>query len=88
MGPAYLLDVVGVDNRIPCRSGDGRSFLRMKHERQKCWLNRLFELERFGPEKCKSFILTKPDRRGKPKKSFNEENQCFVGPVVNFQSEN
>jgi 3-hydroxyacyl-CoA dehydrogenase/enoyl-CoA hydratase/3-hydroxybutyryl-CoA epimerase/enoyl-CoA isomerase len=87
MGPAYLLDVVGVDTAFHADQVMAEGFPdRMKHEGKNA-VDRLFELERFGQKNGKGFYSYEPDRRGKPKKVFNEEINALLAPVVTSQSE-
>lgn len=87
MGPAYLLDVVGVDTAYHADQVMAEGFPdRMKHEGKNA-VDRLFELERFGQKNGKGFYSYEPDRKGKPKKIFNEEINELLAPVVTSQSE-
>lgn len=87
MGPAYLLDVVGVDTAFHADQVMAEGFPdRMKHEGKNA-VDRLFELERFGQKNGKGFYTYEPDRKGKPKKIFNDEINDLLAPVVTSQSE-
>lgn len=87
MGPAYLLDVVGIDTAYHADQVMAEGFPdRMKHEGTNA-VDRLFELERFGQKNGKGFYTYTPDRKGKPKKIFNEEINELLAPVVTSQSE-
>ncbi|MCW8354761.1 fatty acid oxidation complex subunit alpha FadB [Marinomonas pontica] len=87
MGPAYLLDVVGIDTAYHADQVMAEGFPdRMKHEGTNA-VDRLFELERFGQKNGKGFYTYTPDRKGKPKKVFNEEINELLAPVVTSQSE-
>ena len=87
MGPAYLLDVVGVDTAYHADQVMAEGFPdRMKHEGKNA-VDRLFELERFGQKNGKGFYTYEPDRKGKPKKIFNAEINDLLAPVVTSASE-
>ncbi|ETX10298.1 multifunctional fatty acid oxidation complex subunit alpha [Marinomonas ushuaiensis DSM 15871] len=87
MGPAYLLDVVGVDTAFHADQVMAEGFPdRMKHEGKNA-VDRLFELERFGQKNGKGFYTYEADRRGKPKKIFNDEINEILAPVVTSQTE-
>ncbi|TYL48347.1 fatty acid oxidation complex subunit alpha FadB [Marinomonas sp. IMCC 4694] len=87
MGPAYLLDVVGVDTAFHADQVMAEGFPdRMKHEGKNA-IDRLFELARFGQKNSKGFYTYEPDRKGKPKKIFNDEINALLAPVVTSQSE-
>lgn len=87
MGPAYLLDVVGVDTAYHADQVMAEGFPdRMKHEGTNA-VDRLFELERFGQKNGKGFYTYEPDRKGKPKKIFNAEINDLLAPVVTSASE-
>ncbi|BFM51401.1 fatty acid oxidation complex subunit alpha FadB [Marinomonas sp. THO17] len=87
MGPAYLLDVVGVDTAYHADQVMADGFPdRMKHEGKNA-VDRLFELERFGQKNGKGFYTYEPDRKGKPKKIFNEEINELLAPVVTSKTE-
>ncbi|WP_394179917.1 fatty acid oxidation complex subunit alpha FadB [Marinomonas posidonica] len=87
MGPAYLLDVVGVDTAYHADQVMADGFPdRMKHEGKNA-VDRLFELERFGQKNGKGFYAYEPDRKGKPKKIFNEDINELLAPVVTSKTE-
>ncbi|AMO56720.1 multifunctional fatty acid oxidation complex subunit alpha [Endozoicomonas montiporae] len=73
MGPAYLLDVVGIDTAEHAQKvmEDGYPD-RMKTD-VKTALNVMFEQERFGQKNGKGFYIYEPDKRGKPKKQVDEK---------------
>ena len=72
MGPAYLLDVVGMDtatmqpswqmdSQIACQA-DGRTSLDV-----------MVDAERYGQKNAKGYYQYTLDRKGKPKKSVDPE---------------
>lgn len=87
MGPAYLLDVVGVDTAFHADQvmADGYPD-RMKHEGSNA-VDRLYELQRFGQKNGKGFYKYEPDRKGKPKKIFDSEINDLLAPTVDSKTE-
>lgn len=73
MGPAYLLDVVGVDTAHHADRVMAEGFPdRMEHEGENA-IDRMYALERFGQKNNKGFYKYEMDRKGKPKKLEDEE---------------
>lgn len=73
MGPAYLLDVVGIDTAYHADAVMAEGFPdRMQHEGENA-IDRMFTLERFGQKNSKGFYQYEMDRKGKPKKLADEE---------------
>ena len=87
MGPAYLLDVVGIDTAYHADQVMAEGFPdRMQHEGVNA-VDRLFELERFGQKNGKGFYQYEADRKGKPKKIFNAQINELLAPVVASQTD-
>lgn len=73
MGPAYLLDVVGIDTAYHADAVMAEGFPdRMQHESENA-IDRMFKLERFGQKNSKGFYQYEIDRKGKPTKLADEE---------------
>ncbi|GAA6167874.1 fatty acid oxidation complex subunit alpha FadB [Sessilibacter corallicola] len=73
MGPAYLLDVVGMDTAHHADSVMAEGFPdRMGHDEETV-LERMFNLGRLGQKNGKGFYRYELDRKGKPKKIVDEE---------------
>jgi 3-hydroxyacyl-CoA dehydrogenase/enoyl-CoA hydratase/3-hydroxybutyryl-CoA epimerase/enoyl-CoA isomerase len=73
MGPAYLLDVVGVDTAHHCVGIMGNDFPdRMSHENETI-LQGLFDDKRYGQKNGKGFYEYTKDKKGRPKKNLNED---------------
>lgn len=73
MGPAYLLDVVGIDTACHADGVMADGFPdRMKNEK-KTAAEKLFELERLGQKNKKGFYKYEVDKRGKDKKIIDED---------------
>ncbi|MEH6577285.1 MAG: fatty acid oxidation complex subunit alpha FadB [Amphritea sp.] len=73
MGPAYLLDVVGIDTGHHADQVMAQGFPdRMSHEGESV-IDRMYKLERFGQKNNKGFYRYEMDRRDKPKKIVDDE---------------
>ncbi|MAY42242.1 MULTISPECIES: fatty acid oxidation complex subunit alpha FadB [unclassified Neptuniibacter] len=73
MGPAYLLDVVGIDTAHHADAVMSVGFPdRMQHEGENS-IDRMYKLERFGQKNSKGFYRYELDRKGKPKKLVDED---------------
>jgi 3-hydroxyacyl-CoA dehydrogenase/enoyl-CoA hydratase/3-hydroxybutyryl-CoA epimerase/enoyl-CoA isomerase len=71
MGPAYLMDVVGMDTAVHAAEVMAQGFPeRMRHD----WRNAtqvLVENQRYGQKNGKGYYVYAPDKKGKPKKSVD-----------------
>ncbi|MBT00738.1 MAG: fatty acid oxidation complex subunit alpha FadB [Oceanospirillaceae bacterium] len=73
MGPAYLLDVVGIDTACHADAVMAAGFPdRMGHEGETA-IERLHKLNRLGQKNGQGFYRYELDRKGKPKKLVDEE---------------
>ncbi|SBS28520.1 Fatty acid oxidation complex subunit alpha [Marinomonas aquimarina] len=73
MGPAYLLDVVGIDTAFHADQVMAQGFPdRMGHEGENA-IDLFYELKRFGQKSGMGFYLYEQDKKGKPKKLKSEE---------------
>lgn len=82
MGPAYLLDVVGIDTAHHADSVMAAGFPdRMSHEGENV-IDRMFSLERFGQKNSKGFYRYELDRKGKPKKIVDEEVPAMLDGIA------
>lgn len=72
MGPAYLLDVVGIDTAHHADTVMAEGFPdRMSHEGENA-IDCMFMLQRFGQKNNQGFYRYEPDKRGKPTKLIDE----------------
>ena len=69
MGPAYLLDVVGLDTANHCTGVMADGFPERMAEQEKDPVALLVKEGRFGQKNGKGFYQYAPDRKGKPKKA-------------------
>ena len=82
MGPAYLLDVVGIDTAFHADAVMAEGFPdRMAHTNENA-IDRMFKLERLGQKNQKGFYRYETDKRGKPKKIVDEEVTGLLSDVV------
>ncbi|MCV6612258.1 MAG: fatty acid oxidation complex subunit alpha FadB [Amphritea sp.] len=82
MGPAYLLDVVGIDTAHHADEVMAAGFPdRMAHEGTSV-IDRMFSLERFGQKNSQGFYRYELDRKGKPKKLVDEAVPGLLADVV------
>ncbi|MDG1438660.1 MAG: fatty acid oxidation complex subunit alpha FadB [Emcibacteraceae bacterium] len=73
MGPAYLLDVVGIDTAFHADAVMAAGFPdRMGHDGENA-VDRMYKLERFGQKNKKGFYKYELDKKGKDKKLHDEE---------------
>jgi 3-hydroxyacyl-CoA dehydrogenase/enoyl-CoA hydratase/3-hydroxybutyryl-CoA epimerase/enoyl-CoA isomerase len=82
MGPAYLMDVVGIDTGVHAANVMAEGFPdRMKPD-FKSATEVMFELERFGQKNGKGFYEYVEDKRGKPQKTVNDDVYGLIAGVV------
>jgi 3-hydroxyacyl-CoA dehydrogenase/enoyl-CoA hydratase/3-hydroxybutyryl-CoA epimerase/enoyl-CoA isomerase len=82
MGPAYLLDVVGMDTGVHAGEVMAAGFPDRMTLDFKTATEIMFENERYGQKNGKGFYDYIPDRRGKPKKTASEEAYKLIEPIV------
>ncbi len=82
MGPAYLLDVVGLDTAVHANAVMAEGFPeRMKRE-GKTVLDIMYEAGRLGQKNDTGFYRYEEDRKGKPKKLADESTDALIKPLV------
>jgi len=82
MGPAYLLDVVGIDTAVHAAHVMADGFPdRMKKE-FKDSIEVLFEAKRLGQKNGKGFYVYSEDKKGKPKKDVDPATYELIKGVV------
>jgi 3-hydroxyacyl-CoA dehydrogenase/enoyl-CoA hydratase/3-hydroxybutyryl-CoA epimerase/enoyl-CoA isomerase len=87
MGPAYLMDVVGIDTGHHGRDVMAEGFPdRMKDERASA-IDVLYEANRLGQKNGKGFYSYETDKSGKPKKVFDAAVMDVLKPVIYEQRE-
>ncbi|OYW93715.1 MAG: fatty acid oxidation complex subunit alpha FadB, partial [Pseudomonadales bacterium 32-61-5] len=87
MGPAYLMDVVGMDTGHHGRDVMAEGYPdRMKDERRTA-VDALYEADRLGQKNGKGFYSYETDKRGKPAKVVDESVKAVLAPIVYEQRE-
>jgi 3-hydroxyacyl-CoA dehydrogenase/enoyl-CoA hydratase/3-hydroxybutyryl-CoA epimerase/enoyl-CoA isomerase len=87
MGPAYLMDVVGIDTGVHAAGVMAEGFPdRMKLD-FKTATEVMFEHERYGQKNGKGFYAYVPDKRGKPMKTASEETYKLLADVAGERKE-
>lgn len=87
MGPAYLLDVVGIDTGFHASSIMANAFPDRMGFTDKTILEVMYEQKRFGQKNNKGFYEYEMDKKGKPVKKVNPEVYQLIKPVVKKQIE-
>ena len=80
MGPAYLLDVIGVDTAVHCQDVMAAGFARMNLDFDSA-IDKLYAQKDLGQKTGKGFYLYETDKRGKPKKLPNPEIDALISSV-------
>jgi len=87
MGPAYLMDVVGMDTGVHAAEVMAQGFPdRMRHD----WQNAtqvLVDNKRYGQKNGKGYYVYAPDKKGKPKKSVDPATYELIKGVVAARKE-
>src|SRR5512141_173437 len=87
MGPAYLMDVVGMDTAVHAAAVMAEGFPdRMKPD-FKGATEVLVENKRFGQKNGKGYYVYAPDKKGKPKKSVDPATYELIAPVCGPRKE-
>ncbi|WP_104046984.1 fatty acid oxidation complex subunit alpha FadB [Vibrio jasicida] len=73
MGPAYLLDVVGIDTAHHAQAVMAQGFPERMGKQDRDAIDALFEADKYGQKNGNGFYSYTIDRKGKPKKTFSEE---------------
>ncbi|MEH0724357.1 fatty acid oxidation complex subunit alpha FadB [Vibrio alginolyticus] len=73
MGPAYLLDVVGIDTAHHAQAVMAQGFPERMGKQGRDAIDALFEADKYGQKNGNGFYSYTIDRKGKPKKTFSEE---------------
>ncbi|MDF1781642.1 MAG: fatty acid oxidation complex subunit alpha FadB [Alcanivoracaceae bacterium] len=82
MGPAYLMDVVGIDTGVHAAEVMAEGFPdRMKHD-FKDVSEIMFDNKRYGQKTKVGFYKYEEDKKGKPKKVVDEETYALIKPHV------
>lgn len=82
MGPAYLLDVVGIDTGVHASKIMAEAFPDRMAYTSKTVLEVMYENKRFGQKNGKGFYEYEVDKKGKPVKKVNNEVYELINSVV------
>ena len=80
MGPAYLLDVVGIDTAVHAQAVMAAGFKRMQLEFTSA-IDKLYASKTIGQKSGSGFYLYKPDKQGKPKKLPNPDVDALIATI-------
>lgn len=81
MGPAYLLDVVGIDTGHHAAAVMAEGFPERMSKSGKDAIDVMYEQQRFGQKNGKGFYAYSQDKRGKPKKDADSESYQLLAAV-------
>tara|TARA_R110002110_G_C13470513_1_gene720793 strand:+ start:28591 stop:30738 length:2148 start_codon:yes stop_codon:yes gene_type:complete len=87
MGPAYLLDVVGIDTGVHAGEVMAEGFPDRMTLDFKTATEVMFDNERYGQKNGKGFYEYIPDKRGKPKKTASEETYKLIDSITAERTE-
>ncbi len=91
MGPAHLLDVVGIDTAHHAGAVLADGFPERMSADGETVIDRLYQLQRLGQKNGKGFYRYEQDRKGKPRKQVDDELPTLlegvVGPAREFSDE-
>lgn len=87
MGPAYLQDVVGIDTCHHCVDVMAEGFPSRFLFEGKSILDLLYEGTRFGQKNGKGYFHYEADEKGRPKRTYNEEIENYIGQVSTVRKE-
>ena len=87
MGPAYLLDVVGIDTAHHAQAVMAEGFPQRMGKTGRDAIDALYEAGKFGQKNGSGFYQYSLDKKGKPKKSFSLEIMPLLETVCGERSE-
>ncbi|MCE8001236.1 fatty acid oxidation complex subunit alpha FadB [Billgrantia ethanolica] len=87
MGPAYLLDVVGMDTAVHANEVMAEGFPDRMARDGKTAIQVMYENERLGQKNDKGFYAYEEDKKGKPKKVSDDKAYELVKQVVVSEKE-
>jgi 3-hydroxyacyl-CoA dehydrogenase / enoyl-CoA hydratase / 3-hydroxybutyryl-CoA epimerase / enoyl-CoA isomerase len=87
MGPAYLMDVVGMDTAVHAGAVMEEGFPDRMRKQWKTATQVLVENQRYGQKNGKGFYVYAPDKKGKPKKTVDPTTYDLLEGVVAARKE-
>ncbi len=82
MGPAYLLDVVGIDTGVHAAKVMAEGFPDRMQPDYKSGTEVMFENTRYGQKNGKGYYVYEQDKKGKPQKKVDQTTYDLLGPIV------
>ncbi|GAA5173331.1 fatty acid oxidation complex subunit alpha FadB [Modicisalibacter zincidurans] len=82
MGPAYLLDVVGMDTAVHANEVMAEGFPERMARDEKTVIQVMYENGRLGQKNGKGFYRYEEDKKGKPRKVSDEQARALAGEVA------
>lgn len=82
MGPAYLLDVVGIDTGHHAQAVMAEGFPSRMGKTERDAIDVMYDNERYGQKNGKGFYVYSEDKRGKPKKEASDESYALLKDIV------
>ncbi len=82
MGPAYLMDVVGMDTGHHGRDVMAEGFPDRMKDDSKTAVDVMYEANRLGQKNGKGFYAYEMDKKGKPKKVVDPQSYELLKPIV------
>ncbi|RJX66620.1 fatty acid oxidation complex subunit alpha FadB [Vibrio sinensis] len=86
MGPAYLLDVVGIDTAHHAQAVMAQGFPERMGKNSRDAIDVLFEADKYGQKNGSGFYNYTVDKRGRPKKTFSNDVLPILAPVCAEQT--
>ncbi|MFI0474561.1 fatty acid oxidation complex subunit alpha FadB [Halomonas sp. HMF6819] len=87
MGPAYLLDVVGMDTAVHANEVMAEGFPDRMARDSKTAIQVMYENDRLGQKNDKGFYAYEEDKKGKPKKVSDDQAYALIKDVAGEQKE-
>lgn len=82
MGPAYLLDVVGIDTAHHAQAVMAQGFPERMAKNGRDVIDAMFEDERYGQKNGIGFYAYALDKKGKPKKNIDEKTNAIIATIT------
>lgn len=81
MGPAYLLDVVGIDTAHHAQAVMAEGFPERMAKQDRDAIDALYDAKKYGQKNGSGFYSYSVDKKGRPKKTFSDEILPLLTPV-------
>ncbi|WP_394146334.1 fatty acid oxidation complex subunit alpha FadB [Vibrio atypicus] len=87
MGPAYLLDVVGIDTAHHAQSVMAQGFPERMGKQERDSIDALYDADKYGQKNGHGFYSYTLDKKGKPKKTFSADILPLLADVCSDKQE-